>query len=76
MAKGSILLQVAALRHESDALTMATLLQQKRFPAFVASPAGGEILYRVQVGPYSSESAADSAKGALDHDGFKAIIKR
>jgi DedD protein len=76
IAKGAILLQVAAMRHQADALTMATLLQQKRFPAFVVPPSAGDSLYRVQVGPYSSESAADSAKGALDHDGFKAIIKR
>jgi DedD protein len=76
MAKGSIVLQVAALSHQSDAMAMASLLQQKRFPSFVSVPSGGDKLYRVQVGPYSSESAADAAKGALDHDGFKAIIKR
>ena len=70
------MLQVAALSHQSDALAMATLLQQKRFPSFVSAPSGGDKLYRVQVGPYNSESTADAAKGALDHDGFKAIIKR
>ena len=76
IGKGSILLQVAALSHQSDAMAMASLLQQKRFPAFVSPPSNGDKLYRVQVGPYSSESMADAAKGALDHDGFKAIIKR
>jgi DedD protein len=76
IAKGSIVLQVAALSHQSDAMAMASLLQQKRFPSFVSAPSGGDKLYRVQVGPYSSESAADAAKGALDHDGFKAILKR
>jgi len=75
IAKGSIILQVAALRHQSDALAMADLLQQKRFPSFVAAPAAGDALYRVQVGPYSTEQAADAAKAALDHDGFNAIIK-
>jgi len=75
-AKPSILLQVAALRHQSDALAMAELLQKKRFPSFVSAPSGNEKLYRVQVGPYADERAADTAKTALDHAGFKAIIKR
>jgi hypothetical protein len=30
----------------------------------------------VQVGPYANDQAADAAKAALDHDGFKAITKR
>jgi hypothetical protein len=72
----SILLQVAALRHQTDALAMAGLLQQKHFPSFVSAPAAGDTLYRVQVGPFSDERAADAAKAALDRDGFKAIIKR
>jgi DedD protein len=74
-AKGSIVLQVAALRHESDAVEMSRLLRQKKFPAFVSAPLSGEKFYRVQVGPYSDEHAADAAKAALDHAGFKAIIK-
>ena len=75
-ARESIVLQVAALRHQSDALAMAEQLQKKRFPSFVSAPAGKDALYRVQVGPYADERAADSAKTALDHAGFKAIIKR
>lgn len=75
VAKPSIVLQVAALRHESDAVEMARLLQKKRFPSFVSAPLSGETLYRVQVGPYTDERAADAAKAALDHAGFKAIIK-
>jgi DedD protein len=74
-AKNSIILQVAALSHQSDALAMAQVLQQKHFPAFVAKPLPGDNLYRVQVGPYSSDAIADASKAALDHDGFKAIIK-
>jgi cell division protein FtsN len=33
-------------------------------------------LYRVQVGPYQDGKAADSAKQALEREGFKAITKR
>lgn len=75
LVKGAIVLQVAALRHESDALAMADVLQQKNFPSFVVSPTS-DPFYRVQVGPYMNDKAADSARAALDHAGFKAIIKR
>ena len=74
LVKGSIVLQVAALRHQSDALAMADVLQQKNFPAFVVAP-NGDAFYHVQVGPYPNQHAAESARTALDHAGFKAIIK-
>jgi len=75
MLKNSIVLQIAALRRAGDALALADALEQRRFPAFVVTPAA-DPYYRVQVGPYGSESAAEAAKRALDHQGFKAIIKR
>jgi len=75
MVKGSVVLQIAALTHESDALAMADVLQQKHFPSFVVTPSTDNF-YRVQVGPYQDEKAAESAKTALDHAGFIAIIKR
>jgi len=75
MSKGSVVLQVAALTHQGDALAMADALQQKRFPAFVVAPTSDKF-YRVQVGPYTDAKAAESAKSALDRAGFKAIIKR
>jgi DedD protein len=75
MIKGSVVLQIAALTHESDALAMADVLQQKRFPSFVVTPSTDNF-YRVQVGPYQDERSAEAAKTALEHAGFKAIIKR
>jgi DedD protein len=75
MLKNAIVLQIAALRRQGDAVALADELQQKRFPAFVVAPTA-EPYYRVQVGPYSTEQAAEAAKRALDHQGFKAIIKR
>ena len=75
MVKGQIVLQIAALTHQSDALAMADVLQQKHFPSFVVTPTADNF-YRVQVGPYQDERAAQSAKAALDHAGFLAIIKR
>jgi DedD protein len=75
LVKGSLVLQIAALTHESDALAMADALQQKHFPSFVVTPTSDNF-YRVQVGPYQDERSAESAKSALDHAGFIAIIKR
>lgn len=76
VAKGSIVLQVAALTHPSDATWMVSVLQKKHFHAFVVGPLRGDALYHVQVGPYPDEHAAEAARTALDHDGFKVIIKR
>ncbi len=73
--KGSIMLQVAAVMHQDDALALAQALQQKKFPALVIPP-GADKLYRVQVGPYSDNQAAGKARQDLEAKGFKSIIKR
>jgi DedD protein len=75
MTKSAMVLQLAALRRQSDALAMADALQQKRFPSFVVTPTTDNF-YRVQVGPYATEAEAEAAKRELDRQGFKAIIKR
>lgn len=75
MLKGSLVLQIAAVTHQSDAVAMADALQRKKFAAFVLSPSGDNF-YRVQVGPYRDERSAESAKKALERAGFKSIIKR
>lgn len=75
MLKNAIVLQVAALSHQGDALALADALQQKRFPSFVVTPTT-DAFYRVQVGPYTSQAAAEAAQRRLDHQGFKSIIKR
>jgi cell division septation protein DedD len=71
---GAYTLQVAALRRESDALTLAVHLQKKKFPAFVASPQADKY-YHVQVGPYADQKSADAAKKGLEGAGFRAIVK-
>jgi cell division septation protein DedD len=73
--KGTIMLQVAAVLHQDDALALAQALQQKKFPAFVIPP-GDDKLYRVQVGPYADNQTASSARQELEAKGFKSIIKR
>jgi DedD protein len=75
MGKNSILLQVAAVKLQRDALEMADAIQQKKFPSFVAtSPADN--FFHVQVGPYPDLPSAENAKRALEQLGFKPIIKR
>jgi septal ring-binding cell division protein DamX len=71
---GAYTLQVAALTKESDALELATRLQKKKFPAFVVSPHADKY-FRVQVGPYADQKAADAARKGLEDAGFKAIVK-
>jgi DedD protein len=75
LPKGAIVLQVAALKREGDALKVADEIQQKRYPAFVIMlPSDG--LYHIQVGPYGDEKSAENAKRTLEQIGFKSIIKR
>jgi cell division septation protein DedD len=75
VAKGAIMLQVAAVIRESDAMALAQALQQKKFPAFVINPATDKY-YRVQVGPYADSQSATSARQDLEAKGFKSIVKR
>jgi cell division protein FtsN len=72
--RGSYVLQVVALRTESDAVSVANELRKKKFPAFVQAPQGDKY-YRVQVGPYTDLKAMQTAKKGLETAGFKAIIK-
>jgi cell division septation protein DedD len=73
--KGTIMLQVAAVLHQDDALALAQALQQKKFPAFVIPP-GSDKYFRVQVGPYPDNDSATNARKDLEDKGFKSIIKR
>jgi cell division septation protein DedD len=73
--KGAIMLQVAALQTEGDALALAQALQQKKFAAFVLTPSADKF-YRVQVGPYADAQSAAAARRDLEAKGFKSIVKR
>lgn len=71
---GGYTLQVAAMTREADALELARQLQKKKFPAFVVSPRTDKY-YRVQVGPYPDQKAADAARKGLEGAGFNAFVK-
>ena len=75
MSRNAVVLQVGALRQESDALAMADALQRKGFPAFVVVPTS-DSYYRVQVGPFSTQAIGEKAKQSLLREGFKAIYRR
>jgi cell division septation protein DedD len=66
--------QVAALRREVDAHSVALTLQKKKFPAFVSAPQSDKY-FHVQVGPYPDQKSAEAAKKGLESAGFKAIVK-
>jgi cell division septation protein DedD len=77
--RGAIMLQVAAVSTEGDALALAQALQQKKMPAFVIPPSsapGADKFYRVQVGPYADNQSATIARHDLEAKGFKSIVKR
>ena len=74
VSKNGIILQVAAVKQQRDAMQMADELMKKKFAAFVVdSKADG--FYHVQVGPYADKASAEAARHALEDAGFKAIIK-
>jgi DedD protein len=66
--------QAPALNKNSIVLQVADAIQQKKFPAFVATSSADNFLH-VQVGPYPDMAAAENAKRALEQLGFKPIIK-
>jgi DedD protein len=74
-SKAAIMLQVAAVLHQDDALALAQALQQKKFPALVVPP-GADKYYRVQVGPYPDNQEAMKARQDLEDKGFKSILKK
>lgn len=71
----SFVLQVAAIKNENNAITLASQLSQKQFPAFVVNSPGSD-LYRVLVGPYSDTDAAVRAEADLRREGFSSIRQK
>src|SRR5208282_5808153 len=65
---GAIVIQVAALLKQDDALAIAGGLQKKNYAAFVQT-AQKDKYYRVQVGPFKDQKSADTAKKGLEGEG-------
>jgi cell division septation protein DedD len=56
-------------------MSVANILQKKKFPAYVVPPQGDKY-FRVQVGPYPNQKVADAARKSIESAGFKGIVKR
>jgi hypothetical protein len=68
----TFVLQVGAMAHEENAITLAESLVQRHFPAFVAKPDATR-LYLVFVGPYNDTDDATRVKRDLEQQGFTSI---
>ncbi|MBS1840058.1 MAG: SPOR domain-containing protein [Acidobacteria bacterium] len=74
LPRGQYAVQVAALTKQADAMSIAGTLQRKKFPAYVVPPQGDKY-FRVQIGPYPNQKAAEAARKSIESAGFKGIVK-
>jgi len=68
--------QVAAVSKQEDAQALVDSLKKKQYPAFVASSAPADKLFRVQVGPYADIKDAEAMRAKLVADGYNPILKK
>jgi DedD protein len=70
-----LVVQVAAVSKREDAEILVKALEEKRYPAFIAS-GNSDALFHVQIGPFSDLQAAENSKTRLAADGYTPILKR
>jgi cell division septation protein DedD len=68
--------QVAAVSKQEDAESLVDALKKKTYPAFVATNASTDKLFRVQVGPFADIKDAEAMRGRLINDGYSPILKK
>jgi DedD protein len=68
--------QVAAVSKQDDAGALVDALKKKEYPAFVASGAATDKLFRVQVGPFADIKEAEAMRSRLVNDGYNPILKK
>lgn len=74
---GTIVVQIAALSREDDAVSLAGALRKKDYNVFVVNnPVTHDKFYHVQVGPFSTLAEAQAMKAKLVAEGYNPIIKR
>jgi DedD protein len=74
-AGGGWAVQVAALSRKDAAEQMVARLKGKGYPAyFLEHRSGGQVLYRVRVGPEVQRERAESLAGRLRAEGFKPAV--
>jgi cell division septation protein DedD len=73
---GTIVVQIAAVTREDDAVALAGALRKKNYNVFVVNnPVTKDKFYHVQVGPFSTMQEADAMKAKLVAEGYNPIIK-
>ena len=74
---GTIVVQIAAISREDDAVALAGALRKKNYNVFVVNnPVTNDKLYHVQVGPFTSLQEAEAMKVKLTGEGYTPILKR
>jgi DedD protein len=74
---GTIVVQIAALSREDDAVSLAGALRKKNYNVFVVNnPVNNDKFYHVQVGPFSDLADAQAVKAKLVAEGYNPILKK
>ena len=74
---GTIVVQIAALSREDDAVSLAGALRKKNYNVFVVNnPVNNDKFYHVQVGPFTNLADAQAMKAKLVGEGYNPIIKK
>ncbi|MGC2112633.1 MAG: SPOR domain-containing protein [Candidatus Korobacteraceae bacterium] len=74
---GTIVVQIAAVSREDDAVALAGALRKKNYNVFVVNnPVNNDKFYHVQVGPFATMAEAEAMKAKLVGEGYNPIIKR
>jgi len=74
---GTIVVQIAALSREDDAVALASALRKKNYNVIVVNnPATNDKFYHVQVGPFANMQEADAMKAKLIAEGYNPIVKK
>src|SRR5688572_29158057 len=69
--------QLGAFSNQSKAEQLVAELRQRRYAAFVLEyRAGGQVLYRVRVGPEQDRARAVEIAARLAKDGFQPVVAR
>ena len=72
----SYFVQVAAVTKQEDADALVDALKKKQYPAFVATAAATDKLFRIQVGPFPDIQEAEATRTRLIGDGYNPIVKK
>jgi DedD protein len=74
---GTIVVQIAAISREDDAVALAGALRKKDYNVIVVkNPAINDRFYHVQVGPFTNMKEADAMKAKLIAEGYNPIVKK